>query len=202
MTSDGLREQVYSVLLVSSSDKFNRALLDALPAHRCYPVRVAAGVLAARRELSERNYDIVMINAPLPDDFGTRLAIDVSGELGVGVMLFVRPESYGDVSSSVTEFGVLTVQKPSSSQFVIQSFNLLCATRERIKRMEKKTRSLEEKMEEIRAVNRAKWALIDSEGMSEQEAHRYIEKTAMDRCVTRGAIAKEIIEKYGDRQEK
>lgn len=196
MTSNGLREQVYSILLVSSSDKFNRAVLDILPRHRCYPIRVVECAAAARRELTERGYDIVIVNSPLPDDFGTRLAIDISGEIELGVMMFVRSDNFSDVFEQVTDFGVLTLQKPSSSQTVLQSFNLLCATRERIRRMEKKAASLEEKMEEIRLVNRAKWILIDKEGYSERDAHRYIEKSAMDKCITRGEVSRGIIEKY------
>ena len=42
-------------------------------------------------------------------------------------------------------------------------------------------------------MNRAKWQLIDQRGMTEQDAHRYIEKQAMDRCVTRRAVAEDIL---------
>ena len=48
-------------------------------------------------------------------------------------------------------------------------------------------------MEEIRIVNKAKWILIDREHMTEEEAHRYIEKTAMDMCVSKRTIAEKII---------
>ena len=51
-------------------------------------------------------------------------------------------------------------------------------------------------MEEIRIVNRAKWLLIDSLKMSEPDAHRYIEKQAMDRCVSKKEIAESIIKTY------
>ena len=195
-----LRERVYSVLLVSNSDKFNRSLLSALPERICYPVRVVMGVSAARQELLERSYDIVMINTPLPDDYGTRLAIDLSSDIGIGVVIFVRSELFSEVYDQVSDYGVLTLQKPASGQLLNQSLLLLFATRERLKKMEKKAASLEEKMEEIRLVNRAKWTLIDKQGLSEQDAHRYIEKTAMDRCVPRGIIAREIIDNY-DSQE-
>ena len=62
--------------------------------------------------------------------------------------------------------------------------------------MEKKTASIEEKREEIRIVNRAKLLLIEQLKMTEKEAHRYIEKHAMDRCVTRRDIAEKIISIY------
>ena len=61
---------------------------------------------------------------------------------------------------------------------------------------EKKTLSVEEKMEEIRIVNRAKWLLISELKMDEPQAHRYIEKQAMDRCISRKEIAEEIIRTY------
>ena len=51
-------------------------------------------------------------------------------------------------------------------------------------------------MEEIRIVNHAKWMLIEQLKMSESEAHRYIEKQAMDRCVTRRAVAEDILQTY------
>ena len=51
-------------------------------------------------------------------------------------------------------------------------------------------------MEEIRCVNRAKWLLIRELKMDEPDAHRYIEKQAMDRCVTKREVAEEIIKTY------
>lgn len=48
-------------------------------------------------------------------------------------------------------------------------------------------------VDEIRAVNRAKLILIKVYGMTEQQAQRSITKSAMDRCVKKGVIAKEII---------
>ena len=65
-----------------------------------------------------------------------------------------------------------------------------------MRKLEKKTLSIEEKMEEIRIVNRAKWLLISELKMDEQGAHRYIEKQAMDRCVSKKVVAEEIIKTY------
>ena len=51
-------------------------------------------------------------------------------------------------------------------------------------------------MEDIRLVNRAKLLLIEQLKMSESEAHRYIEKRAMDTCVKRRKVAEDIIKTY------
>ena len=72
----------------------------------------------------------------------------------------------------------------------------MSALRERMRKSVKKEISVEEKMEEIRLVNRAKWLLIEEIKMDEPAAHRYIEKQAMDRCVSRREIAEEIIRTY------
>lgn len=191
-----LKEQVYSVLVVSASEKFNQSLAGLLPQARFSPVRTVSGVGAARRELLDRSYDLVLINTPLPDQSGVRLAIDLCGDSGAGVLLFVKSEHYAEVADRVEDYGVLTLQKPTSSGLVAQSLHLLCGTRERLRRMEQKTASITEKMEEIRLVNRAKWLLISELKMTESDAHRYIEKQAMDRCVTRRAVAESIIQTY------
>ena len=74
---------------------------------------------------------------------------------------------------------------------------VMCSVRERLRRIKKKTVSLEEKMEEIRLVNRAKWALIKSCHMTEENAHRYIQKQAMDLCLSKKETAENILKTYG-----
>ena len=189
-------ERRYSVLLVSSSPKFNESMLALLPESRFYPVAAVSDVSSARRRLLESKYDIVIINAPLPDDFGTRLALCICENSGAGVLLLVKAEHYPDINGRVSPFGVLALPKPASSQTVSQSLQLLCGTRERLRRMEQKTASIEEKMGEIRIINRAKLLLMEQLKMTEKEAHRFIEKQAMDRCVTRITIAQSILSTY------
>ncbi len=191
-----LSEHLYSVLIVSHAEKLNKSLTDLLPANQYDPITVVRDAGSATRAFLERRYDIALINTPLPDEFGTRLALDICSDSGSGVLLLVAAEHYPDINARVMQHGVLTVSKPTSAQMIQQSMLLLCGTRERLRRMEEKTASIEEKMEEIRIVNRAKWLLIDQLKMTESEAHRYIEKQAMDRCVTRRRVAENIIATY------
>lgn len=190
------REQTYSVLVVSSMQKFNDALTPMLPGSEYYPVCFASNIAAARRELLARTYDFVIINAPLPDDYGTRFAIDTCSNAGTVVLLLVRAESYEEINAKVTPHGVFTLQKPTPVQTLQQGLRWLVSARERLRKLEKKATTIEEKMEEIRLINRAKWILIEQLKMTEAEAHHHIEKQAMDRCVTRREIASSIIKTY------
>ena len=88
------------------------------------------------------------------------------------------------------------LSKPTSKSIITVALSWLSSARERIRAQETKTHSLEDKMAEIKIVNRAKLLLISELHMDESQAHRYIEKQAMDRCVTRKVVAEEIIKTY------
>lgn len=191
-----LKERVYSVLVVSAAESLNGALRDLLPEVKYSPVKFVPTVDSAKRAVADREYDFVIISSPLPDDMGTRFALDVCTSKGTVALLLVKAELLADTLGKVTEHGVFTLAKPLSKAVLSMALGWLAAARERLRKAESKNLSMEEKMEEIRFVNRAKWLLISQLKMDEPEAHRYIEKQAMDRCVTKKQVAEEIIKTY------
>ena len=150
------QERTYSVLIVTATDSFTEKIMPLLPVTDYWPVTVVRSIGEARRKISETAFDIVLINAPLPDDFGMRLAVDICTGSGAGVLLLVRNDQFDDIYARVVSYGVLTLSKPTSMQMVAQNLRILCATRERMRQMEAKQATVEEKIEEIRLVNRAK----------------------------------------------
>ena len=72
----------------------------------------------------------------------------------------------------------------------------LLASAERLRMLRDKTSSLQQRLDDSRIVARAKLLLISRLGMSEGDAHRYIEKTAMDSCLPRRDVAEGIIRTY------
>ena len=103
----------------ASSNEYLCARLTELGYTR--PLIVPSGA-EARRRMLESDFELIVVNAPLPDEFG----------------------------------------------------HDLCAT----------------------AVEKTKCCLIAERGMSEAEAHRYIEKNAMDTRRDRAEIAQEILDSY------
>ena len=191
-----LKERVYSVLIVSAAESFNDALSALLPNSKYSPTHFVSNISAAKRALAERAFDFVIINSPLPDDIGTRFAIDTGSSKETVVLIMVRAELQAEIYDKVAEHGVFVLPKPTSKPIIITALSWLSSAREKLRKTEKKTLSIEEKMEEIRIVNRAKWLLISELKMDEQGAHRYIEKQAMDRCISKKVIAEEIIKTY------
>ena len=191
------QEHIYSILVVSASESFNAALASLLPVSRFAPVRYAASISAAKQAMNTREYDFVIINSPLPDDSGTGFAIDISNTGESISLLIVRNDILEGLRDKVIGQGVFTISKPLSTQMFTTALDWMASARERLRNSEKKMTSIEEKMREIRIVNRAKWLLITELKMEEPQAHRFIEKQAMDRSVSRLKVAEEIINTYG-----
>ena len=120
----------------------------------------------------------------------------MSAQYSTGILLLVKSELYEQVAYQVEDSGILTLARPATRQSVYTALKMLTAMHARLKAVERETISLKSKMAEIRIVNRAKCVLIEHLKMSEPEAHRYIEKQAMDRCVRRREIAENIIRTY------
>ncbi|MCI8639153.1 MAG: ANTAR domain-containing protein [Coprococcus sp.] len=188
-----LKEQIYSTLIVSASESFNLSLTALLPKSNYSPVHIVKNIAAAKRTAAEKNFDFIFINSPLPDDPGMRFAIDTCTTKNTVVIILVKTDIHDVVHGRVAEHGVFTLPKPISRSTLLQALSWMVSARECLRRFEKKTLSIEEKMMEIRIVNRAKWLLISEQNMTEPDAHRYLEKQAMDRGMSKRSIAEEII---------
>ena len=192
-----MRKNTYRVLIAGANDKVFDSLRELLPKDTYEtPLRASSGG-EAKRMLLDTSVDLVILNAPLRDEFGAQLALSLV-EDNVCVLLLVPAESYDEVCYKVEDEGVLTLSKPSSKSSILTALRLLTAMRGRLLKMEKKNQALQEKMQDIRTVNRAKWLLIEHLSLTENEAHYQIERKAMDLRQSRREVAEEIIRYYGD----
>lgn len=185
----------YRVLVADSGDKIYDYISQSLPRSDYDPILRAGDAGEARRMLLNAPVDIVIINTPLKDDFGTELALDLA-DGSAGVLLLVKNELYDQICYKVEDSGVLTLGKPTSRQGFYSAVKLLTAMTARLSKLEKANHTLQEKMTDIRVVNRAKWLLIEHHHMKEQDAHYFIEKQAMDTRLSRREVAENIIRSY------
>ena len=144
----------------------------------------------------DSGFDLILVNSPLPDDVGADFAAEACAETDAGVLFLVRSELYDETYYRLLPDGVVTVPKPISLQMISQSLRVLCATRERLRSIRQNQATVEEKIEELRLVNRAKWLLIECLHMTETEAHRYITRQSMEQRRGKKEIAESIIRTY------
>lgn len=186
-----------NVLLVAGTEKGRESISSLLREAGGYPTITAVSCgNEARRLILDGEWDTVVINSPLPDESGEDLARMVTEQTLSAAVMLVRMEFVDEVAAVVEDAGVLVVPKPIVKQVFFQSLKLANSMRRRLVSLRSENSKLQRKIEEIKLVDRAKWALIQYLHMNEQQAHRYIEKQAMDLRQSRRDVAERIIKTY------
>lgn len=159
-------------------------------------VEAASSGGEARRLLLAGDWDLLLIAAPLPDEFGHDLATDAA-EQGLPVLLSVKAELWEEASARVGPAGVVALGRPFSRAVFAQAVGMLRAAQAQVGKLREENKKLRQKLEELRAVSRAKCLLVEYLRLDEESAHKYIERAAMEERKTRRAVAEEIIAEYG-----
>lgn len=192
----GKGDDMENILVVSSSSRGCEVLTEILKTENPSSINAVGSGSEARRNLLDNEYELVVIVTPLSDEFGHELANSIAEVSTAGVILIIKRELADDIASEVEDYGVFVVEKPVNRQVFYQALKMVNISHKRYLRLKKENMKLQDKIKEIRLVDRAKCVLIQYLSMSEKEAHRYIEKEAMDRQVTRQVIAENILKTY------
>ena len=184
------------VLLVTSGEKSRIQWTHLLQEEGFRELDTASNGGEARRLLLSGGWDLMVINAPLSDEFGHQLAMDAA-EDDCGVLLVVKSELWEEVNERVSPDGVLTLGRPFSRGTLSQAMGLLWASRAKLQRYQAENAKLRLKLEELRVVSRAKCLLVEYLHLNEEQAHKYIERISMEERKTRRAVAEEILQEYG-----
>lgn len=70
----------------------------------------------------------------------------------------------------------------------------LTAIQDKMSVLDSRYRNARHKLEEIKIISKAKILLVQKKNMTEDEAHKYIGKSAMDSGISRVKVALEIID--------
>lgn len=173
----------YRLLAVDCCDE----LVDAIKS------RALGGCISAvlRASASQDIPAIVAVQKPdaVVISGGASAAVDAAERSSSAILLLTDDAA---LPRRCIRAGVMTAH-PDELAAVLPS---LLATAERLRTLRDKTSSLQQRLDDSRIVARAKLLLISRLGMSEGDAHRYIEKTAMDSCLPRRDVAEGIIRTY------
>lgn len=185
-----------SALIVSYSEKTANSLAQILAEASVSRIATLSNAAQARRAMIDNDFDLCIVNAPLPDESGEGFARYIA-ETGVcEVILMVKAEHYDEIASRVEDYGIITISKPVNKVLLWNAIKLTSAIHNKVKAIHNENRKLIQKIEDIRIIDRAKCLLISRLSLSEPEAHRYIEKQAMDMRMTRRQVAEGILKIY------
>ncbi len=101
-----------NVLLVCRQNEITKALTEIMRGMEFSMVDAVPSGSEGRRRLQEIEYDMVIINTPLGDEFGIELALDTIEKYLIGVVLIVKNELADQVEAKLMDTTAFVVSKP------------------------------------------------------------------------------------------
>lgn len=188
------------VLIVSSSAETASILEQFLKADGFSRITIVSSGNEARRFMrTAPEISLAAINTPLSDEFGQELSVMIAEEYRTGVILICGNDIASDIAEYVCESEVYVVPRPVSKILFSEAAELSAASHGGFAELKKESSDILMKTEEIRLINRAKATLMKYLKFTEPQAHRYIEKQAMNSRQTRRETALRILSDYGIR---
>ena len=151
--------------------------------------------LEARRQLEAQRFDLVIINSPLPDEHGEAIA-RMAYKMHANVILMVKPEHIDAVYERIHTTGIYMIPKPLKRAVFFQTLQCIQIQTMQLKQLQQEKDSLNRQIQDAKLLNRAKLLLMQVLKLSEPQAHRYIEKQAMDLRIPKREVAEGIINTY------
>jgi len=100
------------------------------------------------------------------------------------------------VQDKVSSTGAFVISKPINKQMLMQSVPFVLNSKQIISSLREQNKALKQKVDDTKVIERAKFSLIKYLGLDESQAHRYIQKQAMDLRVSPRVIADNILKTY------
>lgn len=189
-------ELMKKILLVSRNGKSKDMLVQLLEQDSASQIFAACTEEDAVSLMEKNEFDLIIINSPLEGKSGVDLAA-YAAEKYTAAIIFAVQNKYADIiSSKVEPYGVLVVGKPIVRAFFNQAIRFAEVTRHRVLSLKEENIHLQLKLKEMKVINRAKCVLIQYLSMSEAQAHKYIEKQAMDMRISKHQVAKQVLKAY------
>jgi response regulator NasT len=139
--------------------------------------------------------DLLIAVMPLSDGTGVEGIIDVAQRHPqLMTILLVRQEAYEQVSYQCRNQQVFVIAMPFKRQVLAEAASFMLRLRAVMDDKDKELARLRKNLSEIRVITRAKIRLVQTRQMTEEEAHYYLEKEAMDRSLTKKEVAEEILQ--------
>lgn len=162
-------------------------------------VNQAASMTIARQMIARDNVDHLIINTPLPDEFGLQSALDIAARnRQISVLLLIKADIYSQASMQTRGTSVYLLTKPLKGQVLLETLQNMENARLRVEALASDNRRLKARLDDMGLITRAKCLLIEKEQMTEETSHRYLETNAMNRGATVIEVAREVVRRLAD----
>ena len=156
-------------------------------------VRGTAAEPVGLSALARSRPTLIIMQSDAPGAQELRRCAELAESAEAVFLLLVRQEVYSAAWRFLQKSGVCVMTWPMEQAVLMQTLRNLLLLK---KSMQAQTDQLRSQLQDLKRIQKAKGLLMRQLGMTEQDAHRWIEKAAMDRCVKKREIAETIIRMY------
>ncbi len=157
----------------------------------------ASSISEAQKVLMTKDVSAIIINTPLSDGLGLDFATDCADKKFYSVLLFAKNELFGQITEKAAPHGIFTLSEGTDCLTLSEAFLVLVSTAKKLHSLDTGGEKQQSAAEALKLQSRAKMILISSFGMSEEQAHKYIEQRSMEMRKPKTQIAQSIINSYG-----
>ncbi len=184
-----------SALIVSSSDEMLENISLVSKEYGIDSISISDGV--DTRTLFEHNtYDVVILNLPLKTEAGLELIAYISKKTQSSIIVLVPQKLYDEAYKKIGFTGAYILARPVNKQIIIQALRFVMNVRSKEAELNNAISDLENKLHDAKLIDRAKCVLIQYLRITEAEAHRQIQKRAMDQRASLASVAQDILRTY------
>jgi response regulator NasT len=176
------------VLIVSTNDDYTSLFVNALNSAGVDDITVSESFTAG--------YDAAVFSLPLAERFGLDEAVAAAKSDDVFVMAAASMKNIDKIIEKIGDSPLLLVPKPVRHETLTLTFRNLLTASSKFTELRGKLHDAENKISDLKLIERAKFVLAEYLSLTEAEAHRYIQKNAMDRRVRQAEVAKDILKTY------
>lgn len=183
-------------LLISHSENSAASLSELLRNENYAIINTAENSQDAKKMSDKNEFDLICINAPLANENGIELSRYFAAKTRACVVIIVPKNNADEVNDVLTKLGVLVIAKPINRHLFHHFLQFTECFKTRMLCVAEENEKLKHMVEDMKIIDRAKFLLITCLNMSETQAHRYLEKQAMDLRTSKLQIAKQVIKTY------
>jgi two-component system, response regulator PdtaR len=140
--------------------------------------------------------DLVILDVKMPKQDGIEAASQIAG-LRIAPVVILTAFSQRDLVERARDAGAMAyLVKPFAKRDLVPAVELAISRFTELTALENEVAGLTDRLETRKVVERAKGLLMEKQAMSEPEAFRWIQRTAMDRRSTMKAVAQVVVENF------
>ncbi|MEV0680633.1 response regulator [Actinosynnema sp. NPDC050436] len=141
--------------------------------------------------------DLVIMDVKMPKVDGIEAAGAIAAKR-IAPVVILTAFSQRELVERARDAGAMAyLVKPFAKRDLVPAIELAMSRFAELQALENEVAGLTERLETRKVVERAKGLLMSKQGLSEPEAFRWVQRTAMDRRTTMKAVAEAVVENFG-----